>query len=156
VLSIDRSNRHGGFIFIEEFEGNKRRGSILVPEGRHGQGWSRLASELRIARLTLWEDQVFRERKAARVVAGRSFVAVVEGSTKIDDGRVKLHTQTTPVYNPKKVDTQRGLSKVCGGRGLRWWCAGEDAVLDSADCGGRGLRWWCAGEVSAFGVGEKR
>jgi hypothetical protein len=129
VLVQRRSNRHGGFIFIEEFEGNKRRGSILVPEERHGQGWSRLASELRISRLTLWEDRVFRERKAARVVAGRSFAAVVgrpkpienvlmavsselvEDSTKIDDGRVKLHTQTTPVYNPKKVDMQRGSSK---------------------------------------------
>jgi hypothetical protein len=131
VLVQRRSNRHEGFIFIEEFEGNKRRGSILVPEGRYGQGWSRLASELRIARLTLWEDRVFRERKAARVVAGRSFAAVVgrpkpienvlmavssemvEDSTKIDEGRVKLHTQTTSAYNPKKVDTQKGLPKGC-------------------------------------------
>jgi hypothetical protein len=139
VLVQRRSNRHGGFIFIEEFEGNKRRGSILVPEGRHGQGWSRLASELKIARLTLWEDRVFKERKAARVVAGRSFAAVVgrpkpienvrmavssemvEDSTKIDDGRVKLHTQTTPAYNLMKVDSRRGLSKECVEEG---GCAG--------------------------------
>jgi hypothetical protein len=29
-----RSNRHGRFITIEEFEGRNRRGSILIPEGR--------------------------------------------------------------------------------------------------------------------------
>jgi hypothetical protein len=141
VLVQRRSNRHGRFIFIEEYEGNKRRGSVLIPEGRHGQGWTRLASELRIARMTLWKGRDFRERKATRVVAGRTFAEVVgrpkpmenvlkvaspemvEGSipVKTDDGRVQLHTQTRPVYNPRKVDVQIVLSKAlveeggCGG-----------------------------------------
>jgi hypothetical protein len=49
VLVQRRSNRHGNFILIEEYEGRNRRGSVLIPEGRYGQGWSRLISELRIA-----------------------------------------------------------------------------------------------------------
>jgi hypothetical protein len=121
VLVQRRANRHGRFIFIEEFEGNKRRGSVLIPEGRYGQGWNRLASELRTVRMTLWKGRDFRERKATRVVAGRTYAEVVggpkllenelkvaspemmEGSSpvKIDGGRVQLQTQTRPVNNTK-------------------------------------------------------
>jgi hypothetical protein len=121
VLVQRRANRHGRFIFIEEFEGNKRRGSVLIPEGRYGQGWNRLASELRTTRMTLWKGRDFRERKATRVVAGRTYAEVVggpkllenelkvaspemmEGSSpvKIDGGRVQLQTQTRPVNNTK-------------------------------------------------------
>ena len=32
------SNRHGCFLTIEEFEGRRRSGTILIPEGRVGQG----------------------------------------------------------------------------------------------------------------------
>jgi hypothetical protein len=70
IFAQQRYNRHGRFITIEEYEGRNRRGSILIPEGRHGQGWSRLISELRTARMTLWKDRKFRESKVAKAVSG--------------------------------------------------------------------------------------
>jgi hypothetical protein len=72
-----RANRHGNFIFIEEYEGRNRRGSVLIPEGRYGQGWTRLISELRIARLTLWKGRDFRVNKGSQVIPGKSFTEVV-------------------------------------------------------------------------------
>jgi hypothetical protein len=121
VLVQRRANRHGRFIFIEEFEGNKRRGSVLVPEGRYGQGWSRLTSELRATRMSLWKGRDFRERKATVVVVGKTYAEVVggpellenevkvtslekmEGSSpvKVDDGGVQGKTQMRPANNTK-------------------------------------------------------
>jgi hypothetical protein len=121
VLVQRRANRHGRFIIIEEFEGNKRRGSVLIPEGRYGQGWSRLTSELRAARMSLWKGRDFRERKATVVVAGKTYAEVVggpelleneakvaspekmEGSSpaKVDDGGVQCKTQRRPANNTK-------------------------------------------------------
>ena len=40
---------------MEEFEGRKKIGTILIPEGRYGQGWSCLMSELKQAKAYLWE-----------------------------------------------------------------------------------------------------
>jgi hypothetical protein len=51
------SNRHGRFLVIEEFEGRRRGGSILVPEGRYGQGWARLMVELDGANTSIWEGR---------------------------------------------------------------------------------------------------
>jgi hypothetical protein len=133
-----RSNRHGRFITIEEFEGRNRRGSILIPEGRHGQGWTRLISELRTARMSLWKDRVFRERKVEKVDSGkRSFVEVVGGSksTKAMEGSV--------------------LAKTCGGRVQTHHSdeAGEHSgEVTPSDCydssGGRGIFRRCAGEAA--------
>jgi hypothetical protein len=44
-------------MMIEEFEGRKRGGSILVPEGRYGQGWARLMFELDGANSSIWEGR---------------------------------------------------------------------------------------------------
>jgi hypothetical protein len=51
------SNRHGRFLVIEAFEGRRRGGSILVPEGRYGQGWARLMVELDGANSSIWEGR---------------------------------------------------------------------------------------------------
>jgi hypothetical protein len=77
VLVQRRSNRHGNYIFIEEFERSNRRGSILIPEGRYGQGWIRLVAELRSVRSNLWKDRVFRVNKTTLVDPARSFAEVV-------------------------------------------------------------------------------
>jgi hypothetical protein len=77
ILVQRRSNRHGRFIIIEEYEGRNRRGSVLVPEGKYGQGWTRLISELRIARLSMWKGRGFKVSKVTQVVSGRSFEEVV-------------------------------------------------------------------------------
>jgi hypothetical protein len=136
VLVQRRSNRHGGFIIMEEFEGSSRRGSILIPEGRYGQGWVRLLSELRIARRTVWEDRVFKENKAMQLVTGRSYAEVVGrpktpeivpnespavagvGVTPAMSGgdRAVTHAQRRPVSNILKVDDQFGAAG--GGSGV--------------------------------------
>jgi hypothetical protein len=112
IFAQKRYNRHGRFITIEEYEGRNRRGSILIPEGRHGQGWSRLISELRTARMALWKDRKFRESKVAIAVSGdRSYAEVVGGSkssmvvevsapVKTLGGREKAHHQTRPARVP--------------------------------------------------------
>jgi hypothetical protein len=40
------ANKHGRFMFIEEYDGRRRSGTILVPEGWTGQGWARMILEL--------------------------------------------------------------------------------------------------------------
>jgi hypothetical protein len=94
VLVQRRANRHGNFIFIEEYEGRNRRGSVLIPEGRYGQGWTRLISELRIARLTLWKGRDFRVNKGSQVIPGKSFAEVV-GRQKRPESGVKVVPATT-------------------------------------------------------------
>jgi hypothetical protein len=49
IIAQKCSNRHGCFLTIEEFDGRRRCGSIIVPEGRFGQGWSHFISEVRRA-----------------------------------------------------------------------------------------------------------
>jgi hypothetical protein len=128
VLVQRRANRHGSFIFIEEYEGRKRRGSVLIPEGRHGQGWCRLVSELKIARSALWKGRDFRARKASRVIPGRSFAEVVgrtqspEVERKMMQAAVAMEKagdcdQTRPEIIPAKKDEQLDAPKAAGETG---------------------------------------
>jgi hypothetical protein len=127
VLVQRRSNRHGRFIFIEEYEGRNRRGSVLIPEGRCGQGWTRLVSELRIARSALWKGREFRVSKASQVVSGRSFAEVV-GRPKLLETELKVvpvtivegtfamefigsRVQTRPTISLAMIDVQKRTSK---------------------------------------------
>jgi hypothetical protein len=71
IIAQKCSNRHGRFITIKEFDGRNLSGTVLIPEGRHGQGWSRLKSELRKARSSLWKGRDFREKKVEQIVSGR-------------------------------------------------------------------------------------
>jgi hypothetical protein len=57
IQTQKRSNKHGRFLSIEEFEGRRRSGIVLVPEGRYGQGWARLMVELDGAFLLLREGR---------------------------------------------------------------------------------------------------
>jgi len=49
ILAQQCSNRHGFFLIIKEYEGRKRRGSVLVPKGILGEGWKHFGEELRLA-----------------------------------------------------------------------------------------------------------
>jgi hypothetical protein len=128
VLVQRRANRHGSFIFIEEYEGRNRRGSVLIPEGRHGQGWCRLVSELKIARSALWKGREFRVRKASRVIPGRSFAEVVgrpqssEVAGKMMQAAVAMEkdggcVRTRPEFISAKTDEQLDASKAAGETG---------------------------------------
>jgi hypothetical protein len=49
ILAQQCSNRHGFFLIIEEYEGRRRSGFVLVPKGRIGEGWERFGVELHLA-----------------------------------------------------------------------------------------------------------
>ena len=55
IIAHKCSNRHGRFLTIEEFDGRRRVGVILIPEGHYGQGWERFILETRLANSSLWE-----------------------------------------------------------------------------------------------------
>jgi hypothetical protein len=75
VIAQRRLNRHGRFLTIEEFEGSKRCGNILIPEGRSGQGWIRSILELGLAKETLYEGREGKELMKAGVERGsKSYV----------------------------------------------------------------------------------
>jgi hypothetical protein len=49
ILAQQCANRHGFFLTIEEYEGRRRKGSVLVPKGKFGEGWKRFGEELHLA-----------------------------------------------------------------------------------------------------------
>jgi len=49
ILAQQCANRHGFFLTIEEYEGRRRKGSVLVPKGKFGEGWKRFGEKLRLA-----------------------------------------------------------------------------------------------------------
>jgi hypothetical protein len=48
LLAQQCSNKHGRFLVVEELGGGRRRGLILVPEGKNGEGWKTFASDLHL------------------------------------------------------------------------------------------------------------
>jgi hypothetical protein len=68
------SNQHGKFLTIVEFDGRHRSGSIMIPEGRHGQGWNRLKLEVSRVNSSL---SVREKWKYNMVTVGRSYADVV-------------------------------------------------------------------------------
>jgi len=49
ILVQQCSNRQDFFLTIEEYEGRRRRGFVLVPQGIFGEGWKCFGKELRLA-----------------------------------------------------------------------------------------------------------
>jgi hypothetical protein len=156
VLVQRRSNRHGNYIFIEEFERSNRRGSILIPEGRYGQGWTRLVAELRSARSNLWKDREFRVNKTTLVDPARSFAEVVGRTKSLETegkvlpaatveestakrntgGRAQILNQTRPATSPSKIAAQIGKPKaiaVAGGH------VGDVPVMSQAQAKEKGV-----------------
>jgi hypothetical protein len=80
ILGQQCSNRHGFFLLIEEYEGRKKNGSILVPKGRYGEGWERFEVELRLAISHLQADQ-------SRVTKQTSAPKVLLAGTKAETRR---------------------------------------------------------------------
>jgi hypothetical protein len=84
LITQRRANRHGKFLTIEEYDGNRRSGSVLIPEGWSGQGWSRFISELKMACSSLKVGRGFRMEKPKLVTAGKSFAEVVGDSKRVE------------------------------------------------------------------------
>jgi len=94
ILGQQCSNRHGFFLLVEEYEGRKKSGSILVPKGRYGEGWERFELELRLVISHLQADQsrVTKQTSAPKVpLAGtksetrRSFAEVLTSSLPVSE-----------------------------------------------------------------------
>jgi hypothetical protein len=113
LITQRRANRHGRFLTIEEFEGRRRSGSVLIPEGRYGQGWHKLISELQRACSSLKVGRGNRmDRPEMATVGKRSFAEVV-GAMK---GTEKYGSQ-----NPEPI----------AGKGLR--AGDKSASVDSSN-----------------------
>ena len=79
IIAQKCSNRHGRFLTIEEFDGRRRCGTILIPEGR-------FISKLRMVNASFKEGQELREGKVVKVVSGRwSYVEVLGLSTQLKE-----------------------------------------------------------------------
>ena len=75
IIAQKCSNRNGNFLTIEEFDGRRRCCSIMIPEGRYGQGWEQFMVDVRRANASF---QVVQEvRESAMVTKRWSFVEVV-------------------------------------------------------------------------------
>jgi hypothetical protein len=121
LITQRRANRHGRYLTIEEFEGRRRSGSVLIPEGRYGQGWHLLISELHRACSSLKVGRGNRmDRPEMATVGKRSFAEVV-GATK--------GTEVVGVTKgTEKYDSQ--IPEPIAGKGLR---AGDKlASVDSS------------------------
>jgi hypothetical protein len=104
------SNKHGRFLTIEEFDGRRRIGIIIIPEGRYGQGWSRLVTELHMLSLSLWKRCEIREKKPENVVSARRSYAAVVGMSKPPE--VELARQCGGVSeNHIQTETTRNIVK---------------------------------------------
>jgi hypothetical protein len=80
------ANRYGRFLTFEEFNGRRRCGNILVPEGRRGQGWDRIISELCMGNKALNEAREVKEIKKGVAVRGRrSYVEAMGLSTNAEE-----------------------------------------------------------------------
>jgi hypothetical protein len=75
IMAQKCANRHGKFLMIEEFDGRRRSGSIMIPEGWRGQGWDRLKMEVRRVNFSLGAVKEKRENK--KTTGGRSYAEVV-------------------------------------------------------------------------------
>ena len=72
IIAQKCSNRHGRFLTIEEFDGRRRSGVILILEGQYGQGLERFISEVHMANSTLHEVREDRVDKKVEAVRGKS------------------------------------------------------------------------------------
>jgi hypothetical protein len=86
IIAEKRSNRHGNFLTLEEFDGRKRCGSIMIPEGRYGQGWDRLKLEVSRVNSSL---SVREKWKCKKVTVGRSYAEVVR-EAQADGSEVRI------------------------------------------------------------------
>jgi hypothetical protein len=64
-------NRHDGFLMVKEHYGGRKRGAVLIPEGRRGKGWDLFGSALRSV------NEHFKTRGSG--VAANSEVQAVRG-----------------------------------------------------------------------------
>jgi hypothetical protein len=60
---------------VEEFDGRRSCGNILIPEGRYGRGWEQLIVEMHMANFSLHEAS--KEKKDKEGKGRRSYAEVL-------------------------------------------------------------------------------
>ena len=123
IITQKCSNRHGRFLTIEEFDGRRRNGTILIPEGRFGQGWAGLIVELDKANSSLRERQEImgrrdtKDSKEAKVVPVRwRFTDVMGLSSQLKEDQ--FHAYKEPIAKVpswlKVASTEKEKAKIEG------------------------------------------
>ena len=78
IIAHKCSNRHGCFLTVEEFDGRRRCGLIMVLEGQYGQGWEHFILEVCRANSSLRKVREVREcKKVKEVTRMRSYAEVL-------------------------------------------------------------------------------
>lgn len=76
IMALKCFNWNGNFLTIEEFDGRRRCGSIMITKGRYGQGWECLKVHVSRANASF---RVVREVQESAMVTGRRSFAEVAG-----------------------------------------------------------------------------
>jgi len=72
ILAQQCANRHGYFLTLEEYEGRRRKGFVLVPKGKFGEGWKRFGEELRLALNSLFAGSFPKHAQGKEVSQSKS------------------------------------------------------------------------------------
>jgi hypothetical protein len=126
------SNRHGNFLRIEEFDGRKRSGSIMIPEGRYGEGWNRLKMEVSKANSSLGAREKWRSNM---VMAGKSYAEAVLAAQPggHDDRRLKSKQDKAPARNSDGSKTKSMVEELTP-------VVGEEIFTAATGVGNGGIR----------------
>ena len=105
IIAQKCSNRNGNFLTIEEFDGRRRCGSIMIPEGHYGQGWERLTMEVHRANSSF---RSVREVPECSKVSKRQSFAEVVGRSQ-NQSEECFHSFSEPIARiPKWLKDAKG------------------------------------------------
>jgi len=88
IIAQRHFNKHGGYMVIEEFNGDRRKDLIFIQEGRSGQGWNSFHAELRLVSdyfKANFRDMVVEPELHADLRGRRSYAEVLAKTTPLLD-----------------------------------------------------------------------
>jgi hypothetical protein len=85
IIAQKCSNRHGHYLTLKEFDGRRRSGMILIPEGKYGQGWVQFVSKVYLANEAISEVGKIRGVKKGEAVRGRKSYMEALGMSAIPE-----------------------------------------------------------------------
>ena len=133
IITQKCSNRHNRFLTIEEFDGRRRSGIILIPEDRYGQGWARLIVELDRANSFLWKGRETREhKKANKVLTRRRYTEVKGPLIQSEEELIYKHEEPIAIDSTqlKEASVELGKAMIKGKRPVTYAQAVEGGVRE--------------------------
>jgi hypothetical protein len=132
ILAQQCANRHGYFLTLEEFEGRRRKGSILVPKGKSGEGWKCFGEELRLAFNCLLAGRYPEHLQGTVVIQskphlerGRSYAEVLRTSLPKEkttlffmeeDSRTRTSSLAKGFYDQRAISSKMATAKHAGSK----------------------------------------